>query len=274
MESKVSNLIDINVHFLDSNTDKKPLLLLHALAGNSKSWLKISDELENDFRVIAPDLRGHGLTEELSGGYDTETFCLDIISLLDSLSIDTVDVVGHSLGAKIAMALAKRYPNRISKMVLEEGHYKALPYIYHGWYEGVINKKGPYSMFDMIKKKFKSREEASSFMCENIGESSTEWFGLSLQQDIDGIDWTFTLDSMLKISEKVMNQDSLDLNSKIEHPALLLFGESGAFSIKEMNECTHIFCNSNSVILTDAGHWIHGDSPTAYLNHVVNFLKS
>ncbi|MFC0561481.1 alpha/beta fold hydrolase [Halalkalibacter alkalisediminis] len=273
MESKVSNINKINVHYLDSITDKRPLLLLHALAGNSKSWLKISKELEKDFRVIIPDLRGHGSTEKPDGAYDTETFCLDIISLLDSLSIESVDIIGHSLGAKIAMCLAELYPTRISKIVVEEGHIKALPYIYQGWYEGVKNNKGPYSMFSMIKNNFNTREEAISFMSKNIGDSNTEWFSLSLQQENGGVNWTFSLDSLLSISQNVMSKDSLDLNSNIKHPALLLFGESGAFSTKEISELTQVFYNSKTVIIAETGHWIHGESPLSFLNHVVPFLK-
>lgn len=273
MDSKVSNLNIVNVHYLDSNTDKKPLLLLHALAGNSKSWLKISNELEKDFRVIIPDLRGHGFTDKPYEATSTEDFSLDIISLLDSLSLEKVDVVGHSLGAKIAMSLVELYPNRISKIVLEEGHIKALPYIYQGWYEGIINNSGPYSMFDLIRKSFKTREEAISFMSENIGESNTEWFSLSLQQVTDGIDWSFSLDSMLSISRNVMNKDSLDLNSAIKHPVMLLFGEGGAFSKDEITELNHFFCNSKTVTLPGTGHWIHGEAPLAFLSHIVPFLK-
>lgn len=273
MLSKKIKCNNINMHYLDSEGDKKPLLLLHALAGNSKSWLKVSHELEEDYRVIIPDLRGHGLTDKPNNGYDKETLCSDIISLLDSLSLLRVAIIGHSLGGKVAMILAAEYPDRISKIVVEEAHLKALPYIYQGWYEGVENNLGPYSIFQMIQNNFNSREAALSFKNENIGGSLTEWFGMSLVETNEGLNWNFSLDSMLAIAQNFMNEDLMNLSGKIMCPTLFLLGGKGAFSESEINEIKSCIRGSQSITINEAGHWMHGETPSKYLQSVIPFLK-
>jgi len=95
-----------------------PTVLLHGLNANARYWTGVASVLHGPRRVIAPDLRGHGGTGPLPGGYGIEAFRADLLAWLDALDLPRVDLVGHSMGGKIAADLAAAAPERIRRLVL------------------------------------------------------------------------------------------------------------------------------------------------------------
>lgn len=109
----------------------RPLLLLHGLTSDSHSWDVIAPELAADWRVYAPDLRGHGLSER-PGQYSFELVCRDVVGFLDALGVGRTVVIGHSMGGVAAYLFAHQNPGRVSALVLEEAppplpHSRPLP---------------------------------------------------------------------------------------------------------------------------------------------------
>ncbi|MDR2413871.1 MAG: alpha/beta fold hydrolase [Odoribacteraceae bacterium] len=95
-----------------------PLLILHGLWGASENWLPVANRLADRFRVILPDLRGHGRSPR-EPVMDIETMRDDIRGLIESLSLHRPpDIAGHSLGGKIAMMLRIASPALISKTII------------------------------------------------------------------------------------------------------------------------------------------------------------
>lgn len=103
----------------DPRDDGTPLLLLHGLASNGSRFAEFREHtrLAARHRLLAPDLRGHGsaLTRRR---IDSETWCDDLVALLDAEGLDRAIVVGHSLGAQVALRLAARHPARVAGLVL------------------------------------------------------------------------------------------------------------------------------------------------------------
>lgn len=96
-----------------------PVVLIHAFASQSGSWDKTASALAaNGYRVIAPDLRGHGRSQ-WTATYALDDFTRDLAALLDALGLAQVRLVGHSLGGHLALRLAMRMPARISHLVIE-----------------------------------------------------------------------------------------------------------------------------------------------------------
>lgn len=99
--------------------DGSPILLVHALAGRSESWDKTSVALaELGFRVIVPDLRGHGRSD-WANSYLLADFERDLIAFLDALNLDRADLLGHSLGGHLALRIAASSPHRVGRCVIE-----------------------------------------------------------------------------------------------------------------------------------------------------------
>ena len=79
------------------------LLLIHGMAGSSATWRAVIPELSKKYRVVAPDLLGHGESAKPRGDYSLGAFAASLRDLLDELGISRATVVGQSLGGGVAM---------------------------------------------------------------------------------------------------------------------------------------------------------------------------
>jgi pimeloyl-ACP methyl ester carboxylesterase len=95
-----------------------PVLLLHGFTDSARSWSLIAPHLAADFRLIAPDLRGHGDSDRPDGCYTIPDMAHDIRLLIEELELAPAHVVGHSLGGRLAQTLAERWPQLLGKIVL------------------------------------------------------------------------------------------------------------------------------------------------------------
>ncbi len=111
----------INLHFIEYNPQKnKPvLILMHGLTANAHAFDGlVSKGLNDHYRIIAPDLRGRGLSDKPAFCYTLEEHARDILGLLDHLGIEQTWLAGHSYGALLSIYLASHYPGRVGKIVI------------------------------------------------------------------------------------------------------------------------------------------------------------
>jgi len=95
-----------------------PLLLLHSLGTDLRVWDPQAAALSRSFRVIRPDMRGHGLSEVTRGPYTVDLLADDVLALLDALEIRSVHLGGVSIGGLIAQAVAHAAPERVRSLFL------------------------------------------------------------------------------------------------------------------------------------------------------------
>ena len=96
----------------------RPLVLLHGWSMSSAVFAEALSAFSNDYRVLAPDLRGHG-DSEAGPGYRLADLTGDIRQWMEGLELDGVLLLGWSLGGQVAMELAKDSPVRIQKLILQ-----------------------------------------------------------------------------------------------------------------------------------------------------------
>jgi pimeloyl-ACP methyl ester carboxylesterase len=94
------------------------VVLLHGYAETGDMWAPLAAELASDRTVVAPDLRGMGLSSRPEGGYDKKTQGRDIAGVLDALKIDRTDLVTHDIGNMVGYAFAAQYPARVTRFVI------------------------------------------------------------------------------------------------------------------------------------------------------------
>lgn len=114
----------IRLNFEHAGDSKNPpLLLLHGFGGDSRDWSEeIFEKLTDSFYCLAPDLPGHGRSVfERDEDYLMRKSAAQVVELLDQQSIDTCHLVGYSMGGRLALFLAVRYPDRFQKVVVESG---------------------------------------------------------------------------------------------------------------------------------------------------------
>jgi pimeloyl-ACP methyl ester carboxylesterase len=99
--------------------DAPPIVLVHGwLYDGFATWHRVAPELAIDHRVIIPDLRNHGKTDQVRGSFEIEDSADELAVLLRTLGLTGVPVVGYSMGGMVAQELALRHPGVVSRLVL------------------------------------------------------------------------------------------------------------------------------------------------------------
>lgn len=99
----------------------QPVLCIHGLTANCRCWDLVAERLSEAHQVVAMDLRGRGLSDKPPQGYSVEAHVRDIQGLMADLKVRSMVVMGHSLGAYVAMAFAARHPEHSTKLILMDG---------------------------------------------------------------------------------------------------------------------------------------------------------
>jgi lipase len=97
--------------------DGRPLVVLHGITGHGGRWRLFAQRQLADFRVLAPDLRGHGDSTRLPP-WTLEQHAADVLDVLDMHGLDRAPLVGHSYGGAIALRVAAVAPERVERLAL------------------------------------------------------------------------------------------------------------------------------------------------------------
>jgi hypothetical protein len=99
-QSRTAEVNGVKIHYLESGTGKKPLVLIHGFGDTSWMWTPLFDEFGGDFTVITPDMRGLGASSRPAAGYDKKTLAADIHELVRSLGYQKIGLAGHDTGRR------------------------------------------------------------------------------------------------------------------------------------------------------------------------------
>jgi pimeloyl-ACP methyl ester carboxylesterase len=119
VEARVAIAPDLSLHYLDWPGEGTPVLLLHGSKSNARAWDFVVDASSlTGRRFIAPDQRGHGLSDAPTTGYQIDNLALDAWNFLDALSIDRAFVVGTATGGYMALTMAAAKPERVAAIAV------------------------------------------------------------------------------------------------------------------------------------------------------------
>lgn len=97
------------------------IVAAHGITANHTSFDLVARELATEMTVVAPDLRGRGRSNAITGPFGITAHADDVIALLDHLDVADTTIVGHSMGAWVASCTAVRHPKRVRSVVLVDG---------------------------------------------------------------------------------------------------------------------------------------------------------
>jgi pimeloyl-ACP methyl ester carboxylesterase len=107
---------NLHVHYVIGGSGD-PIVLLHGFPETSHQWRKVMPMLANHFTVLAPDQRGSGFSDKPPNGYDAWTMAADIDALTTQLGLKRYFIVGHDMGAPVALCHAARYAAKVRGLV-------------------------------------------------------------------------------------------------------------------------------------------------------------
>ena len=119
IQSKEAIVNGVCIHYKQAGSGP-PLILLHGSPLTSRSWSGVIPRLAERFTVIAPDLRGHGLSEKPQTGYEVHTIAEDIRQLVLQLRFPSINLVGHDLGGIVAYVYAAQHMDQVRRLGILE----------------------------------------------------------------------------------------------------------------------------------------------------------
>lgn len=239
-----------------------PVVLLHGFPLSSAIWREQQQRLRDRYRVITPDLRGHGRSPAPPGAYEMDLLARDVLALLDTLRIKKAVIMGHSMGGYVVLAAWKLAPERFLAMGLiasqagadtEEGR--------QGRYKLVtkVAARGSHVVAEaMLPKLFAPDLPAGSPIVEQVRQ-------LILSTNPAGI--VGSLEGM------AARPDSGLLLSKINVPVLILTGDQDQIIAPDKAKAMGGAMKSATLaIVENAGHMPMLEQPEATTTALGNFL--
>ena len=246
------------LHAVDQGRGAGPLVLLHGLFGSAGNFGGVQRRLAVDRRVIALDLRNHGSSPH-AAAMDYPSMAADVIETLDTLGLDRVAVLGHSLGGKVAMAVALCHPARIERLVVAD----IAPVSYAPHFRAIAAAMQAVPAGD-------TRAQADAALAQSIHELALR--GFLLQNFRTGAGWRIGLD---EIAAALPVIEGWDTRGTYPGPALSLLGERSEYVLPEHRPLFRaLFPAIRFTTLHDAGHWLHSDAPEAFVAAVQKFMAA
>lgn len=258
---KTINIDGFNTRYLEAGQGEV-IILLHGTTLSGPSWYPIIDHLAKKYRVIAPDMIGHGESDKPDAPYTRAYFAKWLKEFMAALNIDKATMVGSSLGGAIATEFALTFPDLTHKLILVNS--SALNVLNPGW--------------GFLKGLIGLHEELS--IVNSLGLLNF------LVYDLQKIDLNMGIYTYLVIASpdgaKAFKSGGLRANSQIlparlksnQVPTLLLWGaDDEAFPLKHAQESIQWISNSELVSMPDTKHLPFFDKPAEFSDIVLKFLK-
>jgi len=213
----------IDLFIRDTKTEGPAILCLHGRWGRGETWVDFMNRYGDRYRVIAPDLRGHGLSGKPIARYTAELMSEDIVRLLRRLGINSAIIVGHSMGGHVAGCLAARYPNCTRAAAILDKSAS-------GPARGSAPPPEELHVEDPVTKDWKlpfpSLSEAQATIRESMdSELGYQYFMNSLVETVEGYSMMFS--SQAVAANIASYQDWYELLPRITCPVMLLRAKGG-----------------------------------------------
>jgi len=275
----------LRLHWLDwGNPDAPPLILLHGGMDHGRSWDQVAMRLRDRWRLIVPELRGHGDSAWTSDGdYSMAGYVYDLAQLIHQQKLAPVTIVAHSLGGNISLRYAGLYPDNVRKLIAIEGlgpspdrvaeeQAKSTGERLREW----IERKRELSA--RRPKRYASLEEAATRMRDKNGFLTREMADhltlYGVNQNEDGT-YSWKFDNYVRAWPPTdMSHDELQkLWGRITCQTLLIYGKESWASNPLEDGRIEAFNNRPDVEMFDrAGHWVHHDRFDDFVSLTEEFI--
>src|SRR5580658_7115903 len=259
--------------FVRSGGSGPVVVLLHGYAETSDSWEPLAAELDKNFTVVVPDLRGIGRSSRPDGGYDKKTQAADIRAVVTTLGYDRTSVVSHDIGIMVAYAYAARYPDKLERLVVMDAPIPGVapwdeivrnPSLWHFSFHGLDAERlvqGRERIYlDRIWNDFtgdptKPDEATRAYYAAQYAAPGAMRAGFA----------QFTAFSQDVKDNEVFQQ------TKLTMPVLAIGGEK-SFGATQAVVMRSVAVDVTEAVVPGAGHWLMEENPAATVTLIRDFL--
>ncbi|MGE6370910.1 alpha/beta fold hydrolase [Planococcus kocurii] len=246
-----------------------PLLLLHGIPTWSYLYQEMIEELQKEYRVIAPDMLGYGWSDRRDR-FDRSLHVQAkvITGLMDRLELEKIHFVGHDIGGGVGLVLAVDSPDRLESLILSNNvAYDSWPIEemmqlgHPSWTDKPVHKVSGFLEKAFTEGLLNKEQQTSAFL-EGIVEP---------YQDEEGKKSLVRNAAALNTNETTMLTHKL---SAIQHPTLILWGVQDPWQKLKFGEKLHEdIPNSKLVTIEHSGHWLPQDAPKEFAAEIKSFLQ-
>lgn len=260
-QNKADTPLNLN-HAIYGDDGLPRLLVLHGLFGSATNWRGIIRTLESEFQVIAVDLRNHGGSPWHSEmGYSA--MAEDVAWLIEDHGFENPTVLGHSMGGKVAMAMAQMALTTINKLVVAD----IAPVPYQHSHLGYINTMQAVNLSGVT-----TRGQVDAALAEDIPEPGIRQFLLqNLVREDGSYRWRINLEAIRDNMNQLLDYPDLP-PSDIE--TLFIGGQMSNYITDDIHaEIVRQFPAASIEFVAGAGHWLHAEQPQRVVELVRKFLN-
>jgi esterase len=246
--------VNLNVIAAGSPTGLPALLIVHGLFGSGRNWGAIAKRMGQTRAVYAVDMRNHaGSPWADSHGYDDLAADLaGVIARMDG----PPDVLGHSMGGKAAMMLALTRPAMVKRLLIAD----IAPVAYTHSQNHLIAAMRALDLSQVT-----TRGDADAALRGAVPDDATRAFLLQSLELRDGARWMLNLDVLEREMGRITGWP--DVGGQFDGPALFLSGARSDYVRSEHRAgIKALFPAARFAKLPDAGHWLHAESPRAFID--------
>ncbi|WP_264821996.1 alpha/beta fold hydrolase [Escherichia fergusonii] len=264
-ESRPDKFIEANglkIHYQEGGNGP-PLLLIHGGGLTSKSWKGMAAVAAKNFRVIMPDSRGHGLTNNPDGQFRYDLMAEDMAELIKALKLEKPLVMGYSDGGMVVLKLISRYPDLASAAVVGGATHRFASAHYMKGMEVFYGKGAPHQVLTdaYLSQMARDMPEMVTFFQNMHHPEQPEYWRIFLKNIWPM--WT----TPFSIAEDV---------KKIQVPVMVIAGDRDEFfTVEEVTELYHLLPKGEMAIIPGSGHAIFQspDKSTLFYMSTTAFLK-
>lgn len=256
----------LRLRFLERGpVDGRPMVFLHGTGDNARTWDLLAPHLASQFRVIAPDQRGHGKSGwAVPPAYRCGDYMLDLAALIDSLGLEGMILLGHSMGALHASLYAALNPGRVSALI----HVDIEP-CPPDW-----NRKYLLGLYKNLPDSYAAPEDYIAELTKNAPYARPEHLRHLAEKSLIRRDGRCYRTYDREILARFDHYDLVGNLSDIRCPALVIRGaESRVLGHQAAEQMAKAMPAGELVEIPRATHPAHLDNPDRFREAVMDFLK-
>jgi pimeloyl-ACP methyl ester carboxylesterase len=272
----------LKLHYVDWGNHNKPLaVLVHGGRDHSRNWDFVALDLRNYFHIIAPDLRGHGDSDwSIGGSYSITDHVLDLGQLLNALPQQPAVLIGHSLGAGVALQRAGVFPEAVKAVIAIEGlgppgamlrETPAHERMEHWVSDMLALAQRKPREYPSIEQAMARMKEANPHLSADLAHHLTIY---GVRRNENGT-FSWKYDNYTRATSPYLFnlKDAMEIWSRVRAPTLLVRGDASWAGDWERDGRLEAFRAAELVTIPGAGHWVHHDRLAEFLQVVHRFLK-
>lgn len=248
------------------NTATAPIIVLHGLFGMLDNWTSIAKKLAETYQVHTLDLRNHGRSFH-SDEMNYAAMANDVLEYIDQQELAHISLIGHSMGGKVVLEIANKYPYIIHKMVVADMAMREYE-VRHGAILDALNAL-PLSnagsrqeLQEALEKYLDAVPSVHQFLLKSAFRNEQGNFGLR-----------FNVEAITNHINKLGAAIDFE-GKKVSAPCLYLYGTNSDYvNEQDLGIAKEVFSDFQSVAL-NAGHWLHAEKPKEFTEAVKAFLAN